>query len=95
MLFTVRGVFSFLLYAGSVNQMLSQGLEQKQARGFPWQKNNKMLLLAAKRKTNSYHMKKIKKGKRERTERMNSRVWFTKSHRMSELQTDTNKNKNI
>lgn len=27
-------------------------------------------------------------------ERMNSRVWFTKSHRISELQTDKNENKN-
>lgn len=65
MLFTVRGVFSFLLYTGSINHMLSQGLEQKQVRGFPWQKNNKMLLLATKRKTNSYHMKKKKREKRK------------------------------
>lgn len=51
-----------------------------------------MLLLATKKKTNSYHIKKKEEGKRAWMERMNSRVWFTKSHRMSELHTDKNKN---
>lgn len=46
MLFRVRSVFSFLLYASSINQMLSQGLEQKQVKSVSMTKNNKMLLLA-------------------------------------------------
>lgn len=64
MLFTVRSVFSFLLYASSINQMLSQALEQKQVKSVSMTKNNKMSLLATKKKTNSYHMKK-RRGKRE------------------------------
>lgn len=52
-------------------------------------KNNKILYLATKRKTNSYHMKK-RRGKREWMERMNSRVWFIKNDRISELKKKIN-----
>lgn len=54
-------------------------------------KNNKILYLATKRKTNSYHMKK-RGGKRQWMERMNLRVWFINSDRMSELKKIKNKN---